>query len=74
MLQIKTSSISVDSNPADAVIYLDGEEVGTTPDTVRSIIPGTHEVEIRMNGYETWSEIVNVEPDEEKGINSYTSN
>ncbi|MGR3174615.1 MAG: PEGA domain-containing protein [Candidatus Scalindua sp.] len=68
VLQIKTSSISIDSDPANAVIYLDGEEVGMTPDTLRSIIPGTHEVEVKMDGYETWTEIINVESDEEKAL------
>ena len=68
VLRLKTSSILIDSDPADAVIYLDGEEVGMTPDTLSSIIPGTHEIELRMDGYETWTEIVNVESDEEKTL------
>jgi diacylglycerol kinase family enzyme len=68
VLRTKTSSISIDSDPSDAVVYLDGEEVGMTPDTLRSIIPGTHEVEVRMDGYETWNKIVNVESDEEKTL------
>jgi len=68
VLRIKTSSISIDSNPPDAVIYLDGEEAGMTPDTLRSITPGTHEVEVRMDGYETWNKIVNVESNEEKTL------
>ncbi len=70
VLRIKTCSISIDSDPSDSVIYLDGEKVGMTPDILRSIIPGTHEVEVRKDGYEVWSEIVNIESDEEKTLSA----
>ena len=68
VLQIKTGSIAIDSKPSNAVVYIDGEEVGKTPDTLRSIVPGTHEVKVRMDGYEVWNKLVNIKAEKEKAI------
>ncbi|MDP7531065.1 MAG: PEGA domain-containing protein, partial [Candidatus Scalindua sp.] len=68
LLQIKTGSIRVESTPPNADIYIDGEKAGTTPDTLLSIIPDQHEVEVRMDGYEVWSENIVVEPDKETSL------
>ena len=68
LLQIKTGSILIESKPSKARLYLDGKEVGKTPANLRSIVPGTHEVEVWMDGYEVWSESVNIEGDKEKAI------
>ena len=67
-LQIKTGSISIESKPSNAVVYLDGEEVGKAPYTLKSIVPGTHEVQVRMDGYEVWNNWVNIKADKEKAI------
>ena len=69
-LQMKTGSINIESKPAKAKIYLDGEEVGTTPATLMSVAPGVHEVEVRMDGYDVWSESVEVEAGKEKVLTS----
>ncbi|MDP6433075.1 MAG: PEGA domain-containing protein, partial [Candidatus Scalindua sp.] len=68
ILQTKTGSIAIESKPSNAVVYLDGEEVGKTPETLRSIVPGTHEVEVRMDSYEVWNKQVNIKPDKVKAI------
>ncbi|MHC4268092.1 MAG: PEGA domain-containing protein, partial [Planctomycetota bacterium] len=65
-LQLQTGSVSVESNPAKAMIYLDGKYVGTAPVSLKSIPPGTHELEIKLDGYDVWSELVNVEAGKEK--------
>ncbi len=61
VLQMKTGSISVKSEPANARIFLDGKEVGTTPGVIRSTVSGSHEVELKLDGYEVWSKRVNIE-------------
>ncbi|MFQ5686313.1 MAG: PEGA domain-containing protein, partial [Candidatus Scalindua sp.] len=67
-LQLKTGTILVESDPADAKIYLDGKEAGKTPNSLKSVTPGTHKIEIRMDGYVVWSKSVEVEADEEKSL------
>ena len=67
-LQIKSGSVSINSKPSNARIYIDGEEVGITPDIIKSIDSGTHEVEVKKDGYETWSESVDIEADKEKSL------
>ncbi|HJL63840.1 MAG TPA: PEGA domain-containing protein, partial [Candidatus Marinimicrobia bacterium] len=64
-LQTKPGSINIKSKPAKARVYLDGKEVGTTPYSSESVGLGTHEVEVRMDGYENWNKIVEVEADKE---------
>ena len=70
VLQMKTGSISVKSEPANARIFLDGKEVGTTPDVIRSTVSGSHEVELKLDGYEVWSKRVNIEEDKEKALSA----
>ncbi len=64
-LQLKTGTILVESEPANAGIYIDGKEAGKTPGSLKSVVPGTHEVEVRIDGYESWSESIDVEADKE---------
>jgi hypothetical protein len=68
VLRMRTGSFSVNSEPANAKIYLDGDYIGTTPDIIRSSVLGTHVVEIRMEGYEVWREIVNIKVGEGNAI------
>jgi len=41
------------SEPKGAEIYVDGKFMGSTPSVV-ALLPGSHDVEIRSNGYKTW--------------------
>ncbi len=52
-------SLSISSNPSGAEAYVDGQFVGYTPLTygTRS---GSHSVEVRLSGYDTYSTSVNV--------------
>ena len=68
ILQVKTGSVNIKSVPKNAKIYLDGKHVGTTPEKVTSIIPGTHEIKIQMDKYDIWSETVNIETGKENVI------
>ena len=68
VLQRSTGSLMVESEPANAVIFIDGKEIGHTPEIIMSSAKGTHTVEVRMDGYEIWKEKVDIEPGTEKSI------
>jgi len=67
-LQIMSGVIRVESTPTKAMIYLDGKDVGTTPDILRSVAPGTHEVKVKMEGYKVWSKKLDVEEGKENSL------
>ncbi len=48
-------TISVDSQPGAAQVYVDGEYVGVTPLITRQLPAGSHVVRIELQGYERWS-------------------
>ncbi|MCP4411796.1 MAG: PEGA domain-containing protein, partial [Gammaproteobacteria bacterium] len=64
-----TGSISIKSNPPKAKIYLDSEEVGTTPVTLKAIDIGQHEIEIMAEGYSTWIKAIDIKKGKNKKIN-----
>ena len=70
LLQKITGSISVKSTPLEAKIYIDSEEVGTTPATLCSIPVGTHEIEIKTSGYEDWKKSIIIKEGKEKSLNA----
>ncbi len=50
-----TASVRFTTSPSGAAIYLDGKFVGTTPAVIPGITIGTHAVEMRKDGYQTWT-------------------
>lgn len=57
-------SLGVASTPPGAAIFVDGEPAGlTTPATLPALPVGTHTVQLRLAGHETWSEAVVVRQD-----------
>ena len=54
-------SLTVTSTPADAVVYLDNNKVGTTPLIINELIIGSHDVVIEKDGYSKITEVVSVE-------------
>ena len=52
-LTARPASLTVESNPSRASVLIDGAEAGLTPLRDRPIEPGTHELRIQMDGYET---------------------
>ncbi|HEY5998270.1 MAG TPA: PEGA domain-containing protein [bacterium] len=59
-----TGSVGVSSTPPGAAICVDGEPTGlVTPATVPALPVGTHTVQLRLEGYEAWSQAVVVRPD-----------
>ena len=56
-----SGSFYINSIPSKAVIYLDDNEVGTTPGLVKDVTPGTHTIRLYMIGYEEWSTQVTIQ-------------
>ena len=48
-----TGNLDVSYKPMNAEVWIDGKKLGTSPDVFRNIIIGTHEVELRKDGYAT---------------------
>lgn len=55
-----TGILSLDSEPAGAAISLDGTFKGVTPQTIRDIAPGNHQLTFSLPGYETFTEQIMV--------------
>ncbi len=56
-----TGSISVNSNPAGADVYLDNGYVGISPLTIPSVTAGSHVVLLTHPGYANWQATVQVQ-------------
>jgi hypothetical protein len=58
-----TGMVGVKSIPDGAKVYLDGELVTATDNTISAVNPGTHKTTIIKNGYVTWSKDIEVFPE-----------
>lgn len=57
---IQNGLVIVDAHPESATIYANGTQKGTTAD--RLVLPaGQYKIELKRDGYRTWSHTVNVE-------------
>lgn len=61
-------TLSVQSSPIGAMIYIDGNQVGTTPKTINNIIIGSHSVEVRHQGYLPMKKQVEIKKDQPQYI------
>ncbi|NYT17594.1 MAG: PEGA domain-containing protein [Methanomicrobiales archaeon] len=52
MVPPATGSIAVETDPAEANVYLDTEFIGLSPVSVGNVTPGSHSVQIEKDGYE----------------------
>ncbi|UCF05137.1 MAG: PEGA domain-containing protein [bacterium] len=48
-----THPLTVDSEPAGAVVYLDGRKIATAPTSLASVSQGEHVLELRLEGFRT---------------------
>lgn len=55
-------SISVNSNPQGARVYLDNAYKGNTPMNIRDVAVGRHNIRIILSGYEEWITNITVTP------------
>ncbi|MCR4289569.1 MAG: PEGA domain-containing protein, partial [Candidatus Scalindua sp.] len=65
VLQLNIGSISIESYPENAKINLNGKDVGNTPKRLTDIIVGTHEVELLLDGYDTWKKTIKVKAEKD---------
>ncbi len=49
-----TGSLVIESRPAGARAFLDGQDIGTTPVSLPDVAPGPHRVRIEMAGFSPW--------------------
>ena len=56
-----TGALSVNYQPIDAEVWIDGKKAGTSPNVFRNIIAGNHQLEIQMSGYETKRQSITIE-------------
>jgi formylglycine-generating enzyme required for sulfatase activity len=60
-LSARTGKVSVNVSPPDAVVYVDGQARGSGSQTL-DLTAAPHEIEVRRNGYETWSRTLTPRP------------
>jgi sugar lactone lactonase YvrE len=53
-LKIKPGAISLTSDPADSLVYLNGKYVGNAPLSLTDLQPGAYDVALTHTGYEVW--------------------
>lgn len=55
-----TGTLSIDSDVAGAMVFLDREYKGSAPVVIEGVTPGTHRLNLSAEGYEGYSETVDV--------------
>jgi len=55
-------TLTVMTIPPGGEVWVDGTKRGASPMPPISLPPGSHQVEVRLAGYQTWSKTVNVTP------------
>ncbi|OPX65058.1 MULTISPECIES: PEGA domain-containing protein [unclassified Methanoregula] len=65
---VRTGSISVESSPAGADIYLDGSYRGRAPLTISGLWPGDYTVSAEMSGYRTFTTTTSISPDTHSSV------
>ena len=59
---VEYGDLYIQSNPSRAAIYIDNNNTGqNTPDTIKNLIVGSHNVTLKLNGYFDASATVNIE-------------
>lgn len=58
-------SLIVDGSPADAVVYVDGKKVGTSPLFVSELLIGTHKIRLEKDGYDKQDKTVQIAENQE---------
>jgi serine/threonine protein kinase len=60
-LSPKNTVLRVESSPRQAEVFLDGQPQGSTPALIEQVSAGTHELELRLDGYTTHRESIAAE-------------
>ncbi len=56
-------TVLIVSEPEGAKVEFSGNDVGTTPVTIENVAPGQYFVQVEKPGYETWTQLVKLEPE-----------
>lgn len=59
---VKTGILVANTEPEDVKIYVDNTLSGTSPDRVKFITPGEHEISLKRDGYLEWSKRLDIRP------------
>ena len=65
---VSPGSVSVESNPTDAYVYVNGAMVGKTPYVVTGLSTGDHEFMVTKNGYYNWKKTITVLEGQQRSI------
>lgn len=60
--QVGIGSILAETRPPGAAVWLDQRLVGETPVSIPDVPAGAHRIEFRLDGYQTWTTTVEVDP------------
>ncbi len=60
----ESGKLRIISEPSGAMVWLDQRLAGTTPFKKDMIPPGVHEISLKMPGYQTWTENLDIPADE----------
>ena len=66
-------TLSISSQPEGASIFIDGNRAGTTPSDNIQLTSGTHQVKIKKEGYEEYSETVTIKKEKNSDITALLS-
>jgi hypothetical protein len=64
-------TVSVDSYPRGADVFLDGKLIGTTPMPATQVPSGAHVLRLERDGYHRWSSLVRVVTDERSRVSAW---
>lgn len=65
----KKTFVAINSEPADANIYIDGKFSGVTPNVISDLSLGKHELLLEKDGYESFVKTIDVKEDEMLKVN-----
>ena len=68
--QVGTGSISVDSEPKGASVYLDGMPMGVAPVTIDNIVIGKHIIRLSKLGYQYFGSVLTIKKDETRTLSA----
>ncbi|HAL50561.1 MAG: Peptidase S8 and S53, subtilisin, kexin, sedolisin [Candidatus Uhrbacteria bacterium GW2011_GWD2_41_121] len=68
-LVTRTGVLSITTSPRSAEIYLDSQYAGAkTPEVLKRILPGTYGIELRKDGYHSWTGEVEIKSGQTKQL------
>ena len=61
---------SISSDPAGADVFIDGVKAGSTPLSLDSIAPGSHQIKVSEDGYDAWTGSLEAQPGKTATVNA----